>query len=199
LECFDSHNDDADERKESDWLLSWRASFINRLKGAGSEVKLSLKIADQTSSVVCKDPVLPKVLIYIYIYIYIPAHCIHVCRSVVFPCRRKLKADIGAAFPSLTAAQLAELVPTKEELSVVKVYAHRGDALTLYVLHRNPLFFQLEKQLYPTGEYGERPALLFGGVCLFFSFGNTQRKKGQTAPQKYKVAPDVTRGATNDP
>lgn len=66
--------------------------------------------------------------------------------------RRKLKADIAAAFPSLGADDLSELVPNKDELNVVKVYAHKGDAVTLYVLHKNPLFFELEKRLYPTGE-----------------------------------------------
>ncbi|MCJ8735265.1 hypothetical protein PDJAM_G00244950 [Pangasius djambal] len=64
--------------------------------------------------------------------------------------RRKLRADVSAAFPSLPADDLNELVPNKEELNVVKIYAHKGDAVTLYVLHRNPMFFQLEKQLYPT-------------------------------------------------
>uniref|UniRef100_UPI0037E8580A eukaryotic translation initiation factor 2D n=1 Tax=Semicossyphus pulcher TaxID=241346 RepID=UPI0037E8580A len=64
--------------------------------------------------------------------------------------RRKLKADISAGFPSLSAEELTELVPNKEELNVVKIYAHKGDAVTLYVLHKNPLFFELEKRLYPT-------------------------------------------------
>ncbi|XP_044067813.1 eukaryotic translation initiation factor 2D [Siniperca chuatsi] len=64
--------------------------------------------------------------------------------------RRKLKADISAAFPSLSADELSELVPNKEELNVVKIYAHKGDAVTLFVLRKNPLFFELEKRLYPT-------------------------------------------------
>uniref|UniRef100_A0A8C6TTS7 Eukaryotic translation initiation factor 2D n=1 Tax=Neogobius melanostomus TaxID=47308 RepID=A0A8C6TTS7_9GOBI len=64
--------------------------------------------------------------------------------------RRKLKADISAAFPVLTADELFELVPNKEELNVVKVYAHKGDAVTLYVLNKTPLFFELDKHLYPT-------------------------------------------------
>uniref|UniRef100_A0A8D0A056 Eukaryotic translation initiation factor 2D n=1 Tax=Sander lucioperca TaxID=283035 RepID=A0A8D0A056_SANLU len=63
---------------------------------------------------------------------------------------RKLKADISAAFPSLSADELSELVPNKEELNVVKIYVHKGDSVTLYVLHKNPLFFELEKRLYPT-------------------------------------------------
>lgn len=74
-------------------------------------------------------------------------------RVAVFPLfRRKLKADVSAAFPSLTADELCELIPNKEELNVVKIYAHKGDAVTLYVLHKNPLFFELEKRLYPTGD-----------------------------------------------
>ncbi|XP_041860796.1 eukaryotic translation initiation factor 2D [Melanotaenia boesemani] len=64
--------------------------------------------------------------------------------------RRKLKADLCAAFPSLSADELSELIPNKEELNVVKIYAHKGEAVTVYVLHKNPLFFELEKQLYPT-------------------------------------------------
>ncbi|XP_036389752.1 eukaryotic translation initiation factor 2D [Megalops cyprinoides] len=64
--------------------------------------------------------------------------------------RRKLKTDISNAFPALSAEDLSELVPNKEDLNVVKIYAHKGDAVTLYVLHKNPIFFQVEKQLYPT-------------------------------------------------
>uniref|UniRef100_A0A3Q2XQQ8 Eukaryotic translation initiation factor 2D n=1 Tax=Hippocampus comes TaxID=109280 RepID=A0A3Q2XQQ8_HIPCM len=64
--------------------------------------------------------------------------------------RRKLKADIAVAFPSLTSDELTELVPNKEEFNVVKIYVHKGDSVTLYFGHKNPLFFELEKQLYPT-------------------------------------------------
>ncbi|KAK7884893.1 hypothetical protein WMY93_028016 [Mugilogobius chulae] len=64
--------------------------------------------------------------------------------------RRKLKVDISTAFPDLTADELSELVPNKEELNVVKIYAHKGDAVTLYVLNKNPLFFELDKRVYPT-------------------------------------------------
>ncbi|XP_066559383.1 eukaryotic translation initiation factor 2D isoform X2 [Amia ocellicauda] len=64
--------------------------------------------------------------------------------------RRKLKTELSAALPALSAAQLAELVPGKEELNVVRVYAHKGDPVTLYVLHKNPVFFEVDKQIYPT-------------------------------------------------
>ncbi|KAG7256880.1 hypothetical protein CRUP_028364, partial [Coryphaenoides rupestris] len=68
--------------------------------------------------------------------------------------RRKLKADLSAAFPLLSQEELSECVPNKEELNVVKVYAHKGDAVTLYVLQKNPLFFELDKRLYPTETTG---------------------------------------------
>ncbi|XP_063065166.1 eukaryotic translation initiation factor 2D [Engraulis encrasicolus] len=64
--------------------------------------------------------------------------------------RRKLRADISASFPALSPDELSELVPNKDELNVVKVYAHKGDAVTFYVLHKNPIFFQIEKHIYPT-------------------------------------------------
>ncbi|XP_059001356.1 uncharacterized protein LOC131814437 isoform X2 [Mustela lutreola] len=66
------------------------------------------------------------------------------------PDRRKLRADVAAAFPTLGTDQVSALVPGKEELNVVKLYAHRGDAVTVYVCAGNPILFELEKNLYPT-------------------------------------------------
>ncbi|XP_004392907.1 PREDICTED: eukaryotic translation initiation factor 2D isoform X2 [Odobenus rosmarus divergens] len=64
--------------------------------------------------------------------------------------RRKLRADVTTAFPTLGADQVSALVPGKEELNTVKLYAHRGDAVTVYVCGGNPILFELEKNLYPT-------------------------------------------------
>ncbi|XP_047561676.1 eukaryotic translation initiation factor 2D isoform X2 [Lutra lutra] len=64
--------------------------------------------------------------------------------------RRKLRADVAAAFPTLGTDQVSALVPGKEELNIVKLYAHRGDAVTVYVCGGNPILFELEKNLYPT-------------------------------------------------
>uniref|UniRef100_A0A4W5N6T2 Eukaryotic translation initiation factor 2D n=1 Tax=Hucho hucho TaxID=62062 RepID=A0A4W5N6T2_9TELE len=76
--------------------------------------------------------------------------CVPYVSKTILEGMRKLKADISTAFPSLSVEELSELVPNKEELNVVKIYAHKGDAVTLYVLHKNPVFFELEKCLYPT-------------------------------------------------
>ncbi|XP_067388019.1 eukaryotic translation initiation factor 2D isoform X1 [Emydura macquarii macquarii] len=64
--------------------------------------------------------------------------------------RRKLRAEVAATFPTLSSEQLSELVPNKEELTVVKLYAHKGDAVTVYANNKNPVLFEMEKILYPT-------------------------------------------------
>ncbi|NXP24537.1 EIF2D factor, partial [Scytalopus superciliaris] len=64
--------------------------------------------------------------------------------------RRKLRSDVAAAFPTLSAEQLAEFIPNKEELNVIKIYSHKGEAVTVYMNHRNPILFEVEKALYPT-------------------------------------------------
>ncbi|XP_047696575.1 eukaryotic translation initiation factor 2D isoform X2 [Prionailurus viverrinus] len=64
--------------------------------------------------------------------------------------RRKLRAHVMAAFPTLGTDQVSVLVPGKEELTIVKLYAHRGDAVTVYVSGGNPILFEVEKNLYPT-------------------------------------------------
>ncbi|XP_069798341.1 eukaryotic translation initiation factor 2D isoform X1 [Narcine bancroftii] len=63
--------------------------------------------------------------------------------------RRKLRADAQTAF-SLSTDQLSRLMPSKEDLNVVKVYLNKGEAATLYVLNKNPIFFEMDKRLYPT-------------------------------------------------
>ncbi|NXU54398.1 EIF2D factor, partial [Turnix velox] len=64
--------------------------------------------------------------------------------------RRKLRSDVATAFPNLSAEQLAEFIPNKEELNVIKIYSHKGEAITVYMNNRNPLLFEIEKTLYPT-------------------------------------------------
>lgn len=56
-----------------------------------------------------------------------------------------------AAFPTLGTDRVSELIPGKEELNVMKLYAHKGDTVTVYMSGGNPILFELEKNLYPTG------------------------------------------------
>lgn len=74
-----------------------------------------------------------------------------VTRSWFYRYRRKLRTDVAAAFPNLSAEQLTEFIPNKEELNVIKIYTHKGEAVTVYMNSRNPILFEAEKALYPTG------------------------------------------------
>eukprot|EP00058_Branchiostoma_floridae_P005957 XP_002591445.1 hypothetical protein BRAFLDRAFT_205397 [Branchiostoma floridae] len=64
--------------------------------------------------------------------------------------RRKLRADVGKALPSLAEEQLQELVPTKEDMSTMKIYTHSGRNVTVYCLGNNPVFFEMDKNVFPT-------------------------------------------------
>ncbi|XP_018416818.1 PREDICTED: eukaryotic translation initiation factor 2D isoform X1 [Nanorana parkeri] len=64
--------------------------------------------------------------------------------------RKKLRGAISSAFSSLTTENLADLMPSKEDLTVVKVFVHKGDAVSVYVHNKNPIIFELERRFYPT-------------------------------------------------
>nr|XP_033773810.1 eukaryotic translation initiation factor 2D isoform X2 [Geotrypetes seraphini] len=64
--------------------------------------------------------------------------------------RRKLRTDVVTAFPALRSEELSEFIPSKEELNLVKLYTHKGEAVTVYVQNRNPILFEVEGRLYPT-------------------------------------------------
>ncbi|KAM3841161.1 eukaryotic translation initiation factor 2D isoform 2-T3 [Vipera latastei] len=64
--------------------------------------------------------------------------------------RRKLRNDVAAVFPILTSEQLAEVVPMKEELNIIKIYTHKGETVTVYANGKNPILFEMEKMIYPT-------------------------------------------------
>ncbi|XP_053249349.1 eukaryotic translation initiation factor 2D isoform X2 [Podarcis raffonei] len=95
--------------------------------------------------------------------------------------RRKLRNDVAATFPTLTSEQLSEIVPNKEELNIIKLYAHKGDALTVYANGRIPVLFEMEKRLYPTDlmlpgvvvpSYG-LPQVDRGTLCAITLVGNS--------------------------
>ncbi|KAF4792059.1 hypothetical protein TURU_124654 [Turdus rufiventris] len=64
--------------------------------------------------------------------------------------RRMPQSEVAAAFPTLSTEQLTELVPSKEDLDVIKIHPHKGEAITVYMNHRNLMLSEAEKVLYPT-------------------------------------------------
>lgn len=72
---------------------------------------------------------------------------------IVFNNRRKLRADVSRSFPSLTQDELGEIIPNKEEITVMKIMTHSGQNVTGYCLNGDPIFFEIEKRVIPSGTF----------------------------------------------
>lgn len=64
--------------------------------------------------------------------------------------RKKLRSQIEARFPQLTAVELDALCPPKEDLFQLKLMCHAGDAVIAYCLANEPMFFERDDGLLPT-------------------------------------------------
>lgn len=66
--------------------------------------------------------------------------------------RKKLRSELSQNFPSLTADLLSTLIPNKEEVTLVRMYCHKGESVNVYQVQKDPLFFMIDKEkcIYPT-------------------------------------------------
>jgi len=78
--------------------------------------------------------------------------------------RRKLRENVSKSYPMLTTEALSQLIPNKEEMSVMKIFTHNEEILTCYCLKKNPIFFQINTLLLPT------VYLLWSYPCNILSF-----------------------------
>lgn len=62
-----------------------------------------------------------------------------------------LRAQVTKLYPSLTSEMVGEIIPAKEEMSIMKVYTGSGETAVVYVLQKNPIFFEVFDRLYPSG------------------------------------------------
>lgn len=62
-----------------------------------------------------------------------------------------MRNDILRVFPYITQELASEIIPNKDDMSVMKIMTHSGQHVTAYTLNGSPIFFQVETQLYPTG------------------------------------------------
>ncbi len=67
--------------------------------------------------------------------------------------RKKLRSEIGKQFNSLSADDLSQLVPNKEDMTVMKISTHSGQTVVVYNVHGNPAFFQVDATVFPTGQF----------------------------------------------
>ncbi|KAL9950933.1 hypothetical protein ACROYT_G043506 [Oculina patagonica] len=64
--------------------------------------------------------------------------------------RRKLRSDVSNAFPTLSQDELSEIIPNKEEITVMRIMTHSGQNVTVFCLSGEPIFFEIEKKVLPT-------------------------------------------------
>ncbi|CAM1328497.1 EIF2D (predicted) [Pycnogonum litorale] len=64
--------------------------------------------------------------------------------------RKRLRSDISKCFPSFNQEQLSNLVPSKEDMQVMKVASHSGIHAMVYCLQKVPIFYEIDKAYYPT-------------------------------------------------
>jgi translation initiation factor 2D len=67
-----------------------------------------------------------------------------------FGSRKKLKQDLMRSFPMLTAENLEQIVPAKDDLHQVKVITHGGDIVQFYTVEKQPIIFSRGNKLFPT-------------------------------------------------
>ena len=66
--------------------------------------------------------------------------------------RKRLKREIASHFPDLFQHQLDGLIPNKSTIATVKVLTHGGTNVTVTVVDKEPIMFESEGVLCPTGK-----------------------------------------------
>ncbi|XP_045160604.2 eukaryotic translation initiation factor 2D-like isoform X2 [Mercenaria mercenaria] len=66
--------------------------------------------------------------------------------------RKKLRLEIQKNFNGTDTETVADIIPNKEEVTIVKIYTHAGDNAFIYCVNKQPLLFEMDKQkvLVPT-------------------------------------------------
>ena len=65
--------------------------------------------------------------------------------------RRKLRSEVSSTFPSLSEGDMSDIIPNKEEMTVTRIVTHSGQNITFYSVNGEPVFFESEKKILPTG------------------------------------------------
>ena len=68
--------------------------------------------------------------------------------------RKKLRAELGKAFQGLEPDACCDIIPNKEDVTMVKIYTNTGENAFIYCVNKIPMLFELDKKkiLYPSGK-----------------------------------------------
>jgi len=63
--------------------------------------------------------------------------------------KKQLKANLIKCY-GLTAEDIDTILPNKGQITISKIYCHSSESALIYSCNDNPLFFEVEKKIYPT-------------------------------------------------
>jgi len=63
--------------------------------------------------------------------------------------KKQLKANLTKCY-SLTPEDIETILPNKGQITISKIYCHSSESALIYSCNDNPLFFEVDKKLYPT-------------------------------------------------
>lgn len=79
---------------------------------------------------------------------YTVVHCVRPSYLVLHPIRKKLRRDLSTLFPASE-----RLLPPKCSLVTARLVTHGGDTVTVFMVDGEPLFFDDDGTIFPTGMY----------------------------------------------
>ena len=79
---------------------------------------------------------------------YTVVHCVRPSYLVLLPIRKKLRRDLSTLFPASE-----RLLPPKCSLVTARLVTHGGDTVTVFMVDGEPLFFDDDGTIFPTGMY----------------------------------------------
>jgi len=59
--------------------------------------------------------------------------------------------EFSSQYEGVSDAQLTLMFGSNEDVSVMKINTHGGQDAFIYFVQKNPVFFELDKIIYPTG------------------------------------------------
>ena len=79
---------------------------------------------------------------------YTVVHYVRPSYLMLHPIRKKLRRDLSTLFPASE-----RLLPPKCSLVTARLVTHGGDTVTVFMVDGEPLFFDDDGTIFPTGMY----------------------------------------------
>jgi len=65
--------------------------------------------------------------------------------------RKRLREEFRSQYLGITDSQLALLFGSNDDITIMKINTHVGHDAFIYFVQKNPIFFEQDKIIFPTG------------------------------------------------